>query len=112
MKEELRWQNNLSPDNPTVVALRRRIVEYEDAGHGVCVLHKEAIAALVENALLYFDGQRYRLIAWCIMPNHVPVLIETFSDHRLDQIVHSWKSFTSQKANKILAKRGPFWARD
>src|SRR5687768_1189545 len=45
-----------------------------DAGHGACWLRDPQIAALTENALLHFDAQRYRMIAWCIMPNHVHVM--------------------------------------
>jgi REP element-mobilizing transposase RayT len=66
----------------------------------------------VQDAILRFDGQRYRLIAWCIMPNHVHVLLETFPGYPLDRVLHSWKSFTSQVANKLLARNGPFWARE
>jgi putative DNA methylase len=29
----------------------------------------------MENALLYFDGQRYRWLAWCVLPNHVHVFM-------------------------------------
>jgi REP element-mobilizing transposase RayT len=111
-KDELRWQAGLPNDASAAVALRRRIVEYEDAGYGTCWLHDERIAASVEDALLHFDGKRYRLIAWCIMPNHVHVLIETFTGFPLDKVLHSWKSFTAQKANELLGRKGPFWARD
>jgi REP element-mobilizing transposase RayT len=31
---------------------------------------------LVEAALLHFDNERYRLLAWCVMPNHVHVVVE------------------------------------
>ena len=109
-KEELRWQPDL-PNDDAVVALRRHIVAYEDAGHGACWLGDEQIATLVQNALQHFDGQRYRLIAWCIMPNHVHVLIQTFPGHSLAKILHSWKSFSAQKANELLARNGPFWSR-
>jgi len=111
-KEELLWHAHLPNDAPAVRQLRRKIVEYEDAGHGACWLLRQEIAVLVEDALFYFDGQRYRLIAWCIMPNHVHVLIETFPGYPLDKVLHSWKSYTAQEANKLLNRSGAFWARD
>ena len=111
-KQEVHWQAHLPSESPAVRALRRKIVEYEDAGHGECWLFREEIAELVENALFYFDGKRYRLIAWCIMPNHVHVLIETFVRYPLDKVLHSWKSYTAQEANNLLNRSGPFWARD
>lgn len=111
-KEELNWREDLHNDAQKMADLRRRIVAFEDAGYGACWLGDERIAVLVQNTLLHFDGQRYRLIAWCVMPNHVHVLVETFPEHPLDGILHSWKSFTAQKANKLLARQGPFWARE
>ncbi len=60
-----------------------------DAGLGACWLGRPDIAALVETALLHFDGGRYRLLAWCIMPNHVHVVVEPSADNPLDGIVHS-----------------------
>jgi len=41
----------------------RRIDEYLDSGSGACHLHDERIARIVAEALRYFDGSRYELIA-------------------------------------------------
>jgi REP element-mobilizing transposase RayT len=84
------------------VELRRRIEDHLDAGHGECWLRRPEVAALVEGALLHFDTQRYLLLAWCVMPNHVHALIETREGWPLDGVLHSWKSFTSHEASKIL----------
>jgi len=111
-KAELAWVERLPATDPKEIELRRRIARYEDAGHGACWLRDERIAALVENALLYFDGQRYRLIAWCIMPNHVHGLIETSENWPLGSIIHSWKSYTAHVANQILGRTGDFWFRE
>ena len=111
-KQELHWTKWAAPDSKEAVTLRKRIEQYEDAGHGVCYLRDERIARLVQNALLHFDGQRYRLIAWCIMPNHVHLLIEQMPGHSLSEIVHSWKSFTTHKANELLGRTDPFWMPD
>jgi REP element-mobilizing transposase RayT len=92
--------------------LHRRILAYEDAGHGACHLRAPRITHLVQNALLHFDGQRYRLLAWCVMPNHVHVVIEPLAPHRPSEIVHSWKSFTANAANKHLRRSGDFWMRE
>jgi REP element-mobilizing transposase RayT len=92
--------------------LRRRIFAYEDAGHGACYLRDPHVAGIVQNALLYFDAQRYRLIAWCVMPNHVHVVIEPIVPHLLSDIEHSWKSFTAKAANKHLCRKGAFWMRE
>jgi REP element-mobilizing transposase RayT len=111
-KQELSWHRNLPPLDPRVTALLDRVAVYEDAGYGACFLRDARVAELVENALIYFDGIRYRLIAWCVMPNHVHGLIETFPHFSLGAVVHSWKSFTAKQANRILGRSGRFWMRD
>ena len=94
------------------VELRKRIARYEDEGHGVCWLRQPQIGALVQQALLHFDGQRYLLLAWCVMPNHVHVLVETKPGFPLPGLLHSWKSYTANEANKLLRRRGEFWQRE
>lgn len=91
---------------------RQRLEAYMDAGYGACHLRNPQIATLVEDAFLYFDGLRYHLLAWVIMPNHVHVLIETLAGYPLGDIVHSWKSFTAKQANKVLGQTGRFWQPD
>ena len=54
----------------------------------------------MEDALLYFDGNRYDLVCWCIMPNHVHVMISV--RYNLSKIVQSWKSFTGRRAWEFL----------
>ncbi|MHB1423644.1 MAG: REP-associated tyrosine transposase [Gemmataceae bacterium] len=88
---------------------RRRIDAALDAGYGACYLRQPEIAQLVENALLHFDGTRYCLHAWTIMPNHVHVLFTPLHDNSLSSILHSWKSFTAKEANKLLNRKGAFW---
>jgi putative transposase len=90
----------------------QRIDDELDGGLGACWLRRPAIAALVQDALFHFDNERYRLLAWCLMPNHVHVVIETLGDHSLSDIVRSWKSFTSRRANVQLRRSGPFWHAD
>ena len=40
-----------------------RAEKYLDAGHGACHLKDPRIAALVRDAVLHFDGQRYDVVA-------------------------------------------------
>jgi putative DNA methylase len=89
---------------------RKQIQKALDSGHGSAARSNPAVGALVENELLHFDAKRYRLHAWCVMPNHVHVLATPTSDTTLSSIVHSWKSFTAKKANELLRQQGTFWA--
>ena len=65
---------------------------------------------MVEDVLLHFDGKRYRMIAWVLMPNHVHALVEIEQKFLLQEIMHSWKSYTANEANKMLGKSGVIWA--
>jgi putative transposase len=94
------------------VELRRRIEEYLDAGHGHCWLREANVASMVQGALLHFDEERYRLLSWCIMPNHVHVLIETRAKFPLAVVLHSWKSFAAHEAGRVLRLQGEFWQRE
>lgn len=89
-----------------------RVEQLLAAGHGSCWLQREDIATVMENALLHFDGARYRLLAWCIMPNQVHVLIETRAEHPLGDVVQNWKSFTAKKINTLLGRSGSVWLKD
>ncbi len=111
-KMELNLTKKQPATDPREIELRKRVARYEDAHHGACWLRQTPIAHVVENALLHFDGQRYNLHAWCIMPNHVHVLIQTLEGWTLDGILHTWKSYSAQEANKILKRKGTFWFRE
>ena len=90
----------------------QRIDHELDGGFGACLLRRPEISELVQDALLHFDDDRYRLLAWCLMPNHVHVVIEILGNHSLSDIVRSWKSFTSRRANIQLGRSGPLWHAD
>jgi REP element-mobilizing transposase RayT len=108
------WQQKLSwaTEEERILEVQRRIEKYIDAGHGQCLLRAPKIAELVENAFFFFDGERYRLVDWVVMPNHVHVLIETYDGHPLSEVIQAWKSYTSSTANKLLGRNGAFWQRD
>ena len=80
-----------------------------DEGYGECYMRNDRVAEIVATGLKHFDGQRYRLWAWCIMPNHVHVVFQPSGDFSLSSILHSWKSYTAKQANKVLGRTGAFW---
>jgi REP element-mobilizing transposase RayT len=106
------WQVELEsmPQQDRALERRRRIEHALDRGLGSSVLMQPDIGGLVEDALLYFDGDHYRLHAWVIMPNHVHVLATPLEGWSLSAITHGWKSFTASKANAMLGRKGAFWA--
>jgi REP element-mobilizing transposase RayT len=69
-------------------------------------LKQPKIAGLVAGALRYFEGQRYELRSWVVMPNHVHVVVWPKPPETLSKVLHSWKSYTSSEANKLLSRVG------
>ena len=80
-----------------------------DAGNGACVLKNMKIYNIVKNALLHFDEERYNLGEWVIMPNHVHLLVTPKKGFTINDIIHSWKSFTANKVNEMLNRTGALW---
>ncbi len=86
-----------------------RLQEWLDAGYGKCWLRDPKVSKLVEEAIRFFDGERYLLGTYVVMPNHVHVLVRPIAGHTLSEILHSWKSFTSNKINEALELQGTVW---
>ncbi len=90
----------------------RKIEEYLDAGSGCSALRKPEVAETVISALRKLDGQHYKLLAWCIMPNHVHVLFAVDGNCDLASTVGTWKSVSGHRANEALGRKGHFWQRE
>jgi REP element-mobilizing transposase RayT len=83
-----------------------------DRHHGCSVLRDPRCATSVVDTLLFGDGARHGLQAWCVMPNHVHVLFATQIGHELGNVVRSWKVYTTRRINSLLARSGQLWATD
>ena len=53
---------------------------------------------MVAETLQHFDGERFHLLAWCVMPNHVHVVLQPFAEFELAQIMHTWKTHSARLA--------------
>jgi len=101
-----KWQTESLDD----IQFRKKIEKYLDSGHGHSWLRQPEIAAIICDNLQHHDQNKYDLDSWVIMPNHVHVLLTPFPGFHLDQVEHSIKSYTANKANKVLERKGQFWA--
>jgi REP element-mobilizing transposase RayT len=90
---------------------RKQLESYLDRGAGECWLARPQIAKSAEQTLRYFDGQRYQLWAWVIMPNHIHALVE-IENTPLSKVIKSWKQFVARESNKLLGREGAFWQRE
>lgn len=137
-KKEL-WLRQRPPSGMSDLENRTRIhkllfAEYDrhlDQSSEVAWLKQTEVAETVRKSLYHFNGERYHLMSYCIMPNHVHVLfapkLTELADRatefpslgeRIDgksplaSILHSWKSFTAHEINKLLGRSGTFWQRE
>jgi carbamoylphosphate synthase large subunit/REP element-mobilizing transposase RayT len=83
--------------------------EWLDRGHGSCLLRDSGTAQIVADALRFFDGERYHLDAFVVMPNHVHALVQPTGNNSLSEILHSWKSFTANEINRALNRDEKIW---
>ena len=103
---------------------RRRLPHWEQPGGTYFVTFRPAdsstvdltspdIAPLIIGAMRHFNGQRYRLYDYTIMPDHVHMIIQPEimggTCEPLYRIMHSIKSWTAHRINEALNRRGKFW---
>jgi len=86
--------------------------DHLDECHGECALRRPELAQVVADSLKHFDGDRYVLTDFVVMPNHVHVLAAFPDADALLAQCDSWKHFTAVKSNRALGRRGRFWQAD
>ena len=101
-KIKLGYTDKTNAKSPEAVTLRKRIEEFIDAGAGECLLSVPEVASMVQNVLQHNDGIKYHLFAWCIMPNHVHVLIQPVAGTAVSEIVKAGNRLPVMKLIKSL----------
>ena len=64
---------------------------------------------MIENAISHFDGERYELLAYVVMHDHVHIIVEPAENFKLQQLVHSWKSYTSNRLQRQFNRMKSIW---
>lgn len=84
-------------------------------------LAQEEIAQIVADGIHALDGERYDLVAYCLMPNHVHLAIDTAgynvepvhqgttAHYLLTDTLKRVKGRTARYCNQALGRRGSFW---
>ena len=83
-----------------------------DRCHGACVLSDPVNAKTVADSLLKFDGTRYVLTDFIVMPNHVHLLAAFEDEDAMLTQCESWKRFTGRRINCHIVAQGRFWQQD
>ena len=92
--------------------LQRRIARCEDEGNGACFLAKPEHARVLQELLIAGHEVHYQLIDWCIMPNHVHVLIRLMGETSPGKIVKQWKAASDVRINRAEGRTGSLWMED
>ena len=91
----------------------------DSAANGPLDLQEPAAAKIVEDSILFGATERYALFAWCVMANHVHVLLTPHWE--LSRITQGIKGYTAHQINALGGRRGrnlwqdesfDHWARD
>lgn len=80
----------------------------------IAVLEETEVAQVIVEALQYRDGKVYELLAYCVMPNHVHLVVTFGQDEKLQpanlpKVLHSLKRYTSGEINCLLNRQGALW---
>jgi len=108
-------------------AYKKACARYEaalDKAHGPRWLAELEIAEVVKKEIHALHPDQYHLLAYCLMPNHVHLLVDTQdipdppprkNAVRYTALTHAlWllKGRTGHSCQKLLGKEGRFWARE
>lgn len=81
-------------------------------GYGRCVLKNADCRRILSESIRNFDGIRYKVIAYVIMPNHVHLLIQPYGDTKIENIMHSIKRYSARRINEMLGVSGTLWLKE
>jgi type I restriction enzyme R subunit len=80
-----------------------------DTCHGRCLLKRPELARIVAESLLHFDGQRYGMGDFVIMPNHVHLLAVFSTAEAMKAQCDSWLHYSAYRINQVIGEKGKFW---
>ncbi len=106
---ELEGENSETAREEAIALFSARFEDELDRSHGACVLRDAPVADEVERCLKHFDGQRYALGSYVIMPNHVHALVRPLMEHSLSETVQAWKSVSAHNIKRAQGKATLAW---
>ena len=85
----------------------------DGAAHGPTWLREPLVADVVGASLRHFHGKAYQLVCYCLMPNHVHLVVSLPDDAPgLTRTLQRINGYTALQANKLLGRTGQFWQRE
>lgn len=86
--------------------------DFLDTCHGRCLLHRSELAQIVAESLMHFDGERYRMGDFIIMPTHVHLLAAFPTAEAMTEQCDSWLHYTAFQINRVIGEKGKFWQQE
>lgn len=89
----------------------RELVNWQAQGF---TLNDNALASIITGSLQFYANKRYELHSYCVMSNHVHLLIRALTNsngeyHRIGDIVRDIKRYTAHELNKAIGSVGQIW---
>lgn len=82
----------------------------DDSTSNILYLQQSEIMEICKSSIHYYDRKEYKLICYCIMPNHIHLVFELLSKERnIGEIVGSIKKYSARRINKIINREGVLW---
>jgi putative transposase len=83
-----------------------------DSCHGRCLLRRPELSKIVAASLLHFDGARYRMGDFVVMPNHVHLLAVFPTEDAMREQCDSWLHYTAVQINRAIREKGKLWQQE
>lgn len=80
-----------------------------DEGYGICHFREQRWTTDLSERLHHFQGERYFLSCWAIMPNHCHVVIKPFDGFNVEDLIGAMKGVCARHINKDLGTSGAIW---
>ena len=117
LRQEFAALSETDDEAATYARQRRYFGKFDkqlDAAHaGPVWLRQPAIARLVRQALHFNDGRKYQLVCYCLMANHVHLVVGLPDKApSLARTLQALKGYTGHAANALLGRTGQFWQRE
>ncbi|MEZ3576545.1 MAG: transposase [Muribaculaceae bacterium] len=113
---KIRKQIYYEQNNEVRKAIQQQVLDrldyWLDQGYGSQYLGDPKIRQIVADAMHHWDGERYQLLAYVIMPNHLHILLIPAHGDDIYSTFQSIKRYTAVKINKYLQRSGSIWEND
>ena len=104
----------LTPDERSLLraAYDERVEKYLAAGYGSCWLRRADVAQAVAEVFEGFNGKGYQLHCWCIMPNHLHLIVAFDSGDTFRRKLKVWKRISAHLVNRLVGQSDMVWTED